>query len=488
MSGGFIIANDAAASGGKYIHAPEGYGWRDGIAGNNDTATYQFNVTQSGTYLLASWVYAAGGLDDSFFVTVDGLPATGYLWDIQVNTSYLKDYLANRGGPDPVALTLAPGIHTIKYYLREDAARLDRVALEPNCPAVTATPTQPPPTATPVVPTATPLPTATATATATLLPTATSTATPIPPTATSLPPTATATATPVGPTSTPSPTPLIPPTTTATATATATPLPPTATATATATATPLPPTATATATSVPPTATAVATATPLPPTATPPALPNVSCTTPGYLEGENGVLSGGFIIANDAAASGGKYIHAPEGYGWRDGIAGNNDTATYQFNVTQAGTYLLASWVYAAGGLDDSFFVTVDGLPAAGYLWDLQVNTSYLKDYLSNRGGPDPVALTLAPGIHTVKFFLREDAARLDRLGLEPNCPAVTATPTQVAPTYADPAANSDGDPDRAHGDRYGHAELAHQRRRPLPRPVRQQPRRLPRRPLPRQR
>ena len=128
------------------------------------------------------------------------------------------------------------------------------------------------------------------------------------------------------------------------------------------------------------------------------------------------------MLANDPNASGGQYVHVPEGFGTRGGVVGNNDFVSYQFNVTEVGIYRFLGWIYAAGGSDDSFYVTVDGQPAAGYLWDITPNTSYLADFVSDRGGADPVELSLGPGVHTITFYLREDAARLDRFIVEPNC------------------------------------------------------------------
>jgi len=132
-------------------------------------------------------------------------------------------------------------------------------------------------------------------------------------------------------------------------------------------------------------------------------------------EAEAGQLFGDFVIANDAAASGGQYIHAPSGGQSSPNAAHRAD---YSIEITQAGDYRIDANVYGASGSDNSFFVTVDGLPSAGYLWDSQINTTYQIDSVSNRGGANPVIVNLEVGVHTLSIFVREDGTRLDRIEL----------------------------------------------------------------------
>lgn len=126
-----MVGNDAAASGGQYVTTPETAGdvWNGPNA--QQKVADCFNVAAAGTYRIRSKVYGADDLSDSFYVQVDGAPATGMTWDTLPNTSYLSDYVNNRNVADPVQVVLASGPHTVTVYLREDAARLDTIELEP---------------------------------------------------------------------------------------------------------------------------------------------------------------------------------------------------------------------------------------------------------------------------------------------------------------------------------------------------------------------
>ncbi len=159
-------------------------------------------------------------------------------------------------------------------------------------------------------------------------------------------------------------------------------------------------------------------------------------------EAENGVLSGAFVMGSDVNASGGTYIHVPNDAG--DGPPNGPSQAAYCLHVTTPGVYYLKGWVHAGSGADDSCFVRIDGNPASGYLWDTLRNTVYDMDYVSHRGGANPVELTLAAGEHEVIFYLREDGTRLDKIELElieaqsPNQPPIVTHPGDQTHTEGD--------------------------------------------------
>ncbi len=134
-------------------------------------------------------------------------------------------------------------------------------------------------------------------------------------------------------------------------------------------------------------------------------------------EAEDGILSGAFVVGNDASASGGAFVHVPEGSG-STGAPGRSN-AQYCFTVAQAGTYSLRARVLTPDSKSDSFFVRVDGAPVDGYLWDTGTRSTYVNDQVSDRGGADPVTVRLNAGVHTVTVYLREDGARLDTLTLQ---------------------------------------------------------------------
>ncbi|MEM7126669.1 MAG: putative Ig domain-containing protein [Chloroflexota bacterium] len=136
-------------------------------------------------------------------------------------------------------------------------------------------------------------------------------------------------------------------------------------------------------------------------------------------EAEWGLLNGSFVIGNDPNASGGSYIHLPNGTG--NNLNGTTvaERAEFCLTVPVAGTYLLEGTVLANGGGNNSFYVTVDGHPSTGYLWDTATHASdYIQDFVSHRGGADPLQLSLNAGEHTIIVYPREDGTLLDRLTL----------------------------------------------------------------------
>ncbi len=144
IGGGMVLVTDAAAPDGKYVWLP------DGAYANNfnlpvktqHRVEYSFVLPQSGQWLLRGLVRAADTSSDSFWVEIDGNQATGtvHTWDITpVGTTYVWDYLNNRGVADPSVLTLSAGTHTVTVYGRDDGARLDRLEFESVRPLATLT-------------------------------------------------------------------------------------------------------------------------------------------------------------------------------------------------------------------------------------------------------------------------------------------------------------------------------------------------------------
>lgn len=136
-------------------------------------------------------------------------------------------------------------------------------------------------------------------------------------------------------------------------------------------------------------------------------------------EAESGDLNNFFVTVTDASASGGEYIHVPDGTGheWYGPVAGKQ--VDFCFSVDTPGTYRVKGWVDGIDNLSDAFFVRIDGYPEGGYIWDLPRNGAFTMDYLSDRGVADPVEVVLSAGHHYLSIYLREDGARLDKLELE---------------------------------------------------------------------
>ncbi|MBN1318538.1 MAG: pilus assembly protein [Anaerolineales bacterium] len=169
------------------------------------------------------------------------------------------------------------------------------------------------------------------------------------------------------------------------------------------------------------------------PSSTPSPTPTPTITCGGLVqEAETGVLSE-FTIGSDAAASNGAYIHIPDGAG--DSWSIDEDRkATYCVTLDEIGIFRIIGWVYAADGGANSFYVTVDGVPAEGYLWDTEIISSYEADYVNDRNSDDPIEVILDAGNHIVTFYAREDGTRLDKFEFEfMGGPTPTPTPTPTA-------------------------------------------------------
>ncbi|MFN8442362.1 MAG: DUF6605 domain-containing protein [Caldilineaceae bacterium] len=437
LVGPFVIGNDPAASGGQYIHVPNGVGDQPGVPSQAKKATYCFTVTTPGTYRIKAGVYGANTLDDSFYVQVDNAPAAGYTWDIFLNTTYASDYINNRGVADPLELQLTAGQHTVSIFLREDGTRLDNLQLElvdrgPGPDPVCAGLTQEAETgglsgpfmigndatasggqyvhapngtgdqwngpnvsrkaaycfnvATPGIYRIKTKTYAASTADDSFY--VQVDGAPAVGYMWDIPITTTYASSYVTDRGVPGPVQI------------------------------QLPTGAHTVTFYVREDGARLDTVQLELVSAGPG-PDPTCA--GLVqEAETGSLSGAFAIGNDALASGGQYVSTSESAGDQWNGPNPQHKVAFCFNVAAAGNYRIRSKVYGADDLSDSFYVQVDGAPAAGMNWDIFPNTTYQYDFVNNRNVADPVQVVLTSGPHTVTVFLREDAARLDTIELVP--------------------------------------------------------------------
>ncbi|MCR9295599.1 MAG: PA14 domain-containing protein, partial [bacterium] len=278
LSGRIQVFSDASASAGQYVAGPSGT-----TAGgpSGDYVQFIFDVQTSGDFVLEAFVEGPTDGSNSFFVTINDQPSNGYLWDIPVG-GWTLDRLSDRGNADPVTWSLGVGQHSVRIHLREGGSRIDAVRLaELSTEAPVASPGE-------------------------------------------------------------------------------------------------------------------------------------------IVEAESAGLQGRFAVGVDPEASSGKFVSTPATAG---SSSPGNDYAEFLFDVINAGDYRLEANVDGPAGDADSFFVTVDAQPSAGYLWD--ISPGWTIDLLSDRNGADPVLLTLGSGLHSIKFHLREGGARLDYVRLVEANPSV---------------------------------------------------------------
>jgi len=433
--GGFVIGADSSASGGRYIHAPEGSG---SVWDGPDTTRkvdYCFTITEAGVYRIKANVFGEDTLSNSFYLRVDGAPANGYLWDTVQNVSYDVDFASDRNAADPTELALAIGEHVVSIYVREDGTRLDTIALERS---YAVPPTEP--TCSGLVQEAeagvltgdfTIMSDAAANGGAYIY---------VPETSgdvwngadetqkatycfvTTQPGTYRIQGDVLG-------------------------------------ADPLSDSFYLKVNGAPsdghlwdvtPSTNYVADfvndrgiANPvelsldagnhivtlylredatrldrislIPINIGPPPTPVCA----GLLqEAENGLLSGNFEVAADSDASGGKYIHAPEGSGhfWNGPVPAH--AVEYCFVVPNSGNYVIQGRVHGADTLSDSFYMKLNSSPSSGYLWDVEPNSIYATDLVRDRNNPGPISVALSAGNNYVTLFVREDGTRLDTIEL----------------------------------------------------------------------
>ncbi len=140
-------------------------------------------------------------------------------------------------------------------------------------------------------------------------------------------------------------------------------------------------------------------------------------TTPGGLEveAESAILAGAFAVLEDATARNGRYIAVPSGAAETSGPI-SPSRAVLTFSVAQAGLYKVEAATRAPSTSADSFWVTVDGAPASGFLWNLPSGAGYQTGFVTHQAAP--IQVNLAAGAHTVEVIHREAGARLDWMRL----------------------------------------------------------------------
>jgi len=137
------------------------------------------------------------------------------------------------------------------------------------------------------------------------------------------------------------------------------------------------------------------------------------------LEAESGAFTGPMAAANNAGASGGRYIAVPNGNGGQlQANSPNAGIAVYTIDVAEAGSYMLWGLVNTPTAADNSFFVRLDqgafqqwrmGVTAAAFQWDLASDQD---------NGGTTLQFQLTAGAHRLEVRQREDGTGVDMLAL----------------------------------------------------------------------
>ncbi len=131
-----------------------------------------------------------------------------------------------------------------------------------------------------------------------------------------------------------------------------------------------------------------------------------------WLEAENGQITAPMQISQDTNASFGKYVETPNN-------TGGGGFVQMRFRVTQPGNYKIIGRGYTTDGFSNSFFVSMDG--SAELEWHLaDESPMWTWDIVDNGSAPDPIPpayiYNLTAGEHVIKFRTREDGTKLDKI------------------------------------------------------------------------
>jgi hypothetical protein len=124
------VALDAMASDGEYIWVPGGYGKVLDPSQEAGYAEYNFEVAESGEYVIWGRVISNSSDEDSFFVSMDGGAYVEWHTAQGGEEVWVWDQVRNgAGNPEPVIFYLEAGQHSLVIKQREDGTKLDKILI-----------------------------------------------------------------------------------------------------------------------------------------------------------------------------------------------------------------------------------------------------------------------------------------------------------------------------------------------------------------------
>ncbi|MEM9773379.1 MAG: hypothetical protein AAF902_02280 [Chloroflexota bacterium] len=168
-------------------------------------------------------------------------------------------------------------------------------------------------------------------------------------------------------------------------------------------------------------------------------------------EAEDAILFGNAKIGADNRASRGSYVFIDPIEGKSLDQIDQVNRAEFCITIAEAGRYQIFAQVQARDSESDSFYVRVNGSPAAGYVWDFSHHNEFIEYLVHDRDKSDPITVYLDQGEHLIAFHNRESGAKLDRIKLilveaenaqmpeRPTSQTPTPTPSAPIPTISLP-------------------------------------------------
>lgn len=140
-------------------------------------------------------------------------------------------------------------------------------------------------------------------------------------------------------------------------------------------------------------------------------IPPADCSDQAAQEAESATRFGAFEAVTAPAASGGEAVAVPQGAGSMT-MPDAANRLDFCLTVATSGTYALNALIAAVDAGSNSFFVQVNGQPAAPQKWSIPISTNFAN-------ARAPFTLRLMAGQHTVTIYHRESNTQLDRLSLD---------------------------------------------------------------------
>ncbi|MFK7801061.1 MAG: hypothetical protein AB8G95_05475 [Anaerolineae bacterium] len=155
-------------------------------------------------------------------------------------------------------------------------------------------------------------------------------------------------------------------------------------------------------------------------------------------EAENGELFGRMAIISDGN------VTAISGNDAENASLVMADRADYCVTINQPGDYTIAANVKSSSFGSNSMFWTLDGSPASGMVWHMNVSNGYSLQTASSGGNPEGGnggrEVYLEAGDHIISFYHREPGVALDRIEV------VSISDDAPAPGGSDPIDSELGD------------------------------------------
>ena len=135
-----------------------------------------------------------------------------------------------------------------------------------------------------------------------------------------------------------------------------------------------------------------------------------------WLDAECGVVGSSWNTASSGSASNGEYVSYPSGTSYDSAPSSSSDQISYTFDVSESGSYTIWGRTIAPNGDDDSFWIQANG--GTWVKWNnIDQSSSWQWDEVHDADNSNQVVnFSLAAGSNTLTIAYREDGTQLDKI------------------------------------------------------------------------